>query len=867
MPESAEELVPDFDSDQAGRLQTERPSSVLPAGEGLAVRGLTKTFGSTIALDHMDAAFTRGTVHGLIGENGSGKSTFVNVVAGAHRADLGQVTLDGAAIATSGGASNPAAGKIQVACVYQDGSLIAELTVGQNLDLIVGPEFRPGDRDGKSWRRALLDDFGLTEVDLSSRVADIPINEQRLVEIAAALARRPDVALFDESTAALDERGVARVLDSMRSAAAAGVCVIFVTHRLHEVLAVAADITVLRDGRVVGEVATGGASTDELVRLMAGREVAAFARREAPEAVEGAPVLQAGDLRARGLGPVQVTVRRGEIVGIGGAAGNGQSELVRALSGAGIAGGEVRVDGSRLHRPEQAVDLGAVFVSGDRRTESLSSLLSVRENYTLAGRATTEHWWSWLPRRREIPEATRLADQFDLARTSIEQPVSSLSGGNQQKVAIGRAIARRPAVLLVEEPTAGVDVRSRLSIYRALTDAAGHGTAVVFTSSDASELRMLADRVLVLARGRQVAELAGEQVNEEAIVHAFSTAADRHEAASAAQGRLRGRRSGLLRQLTWSPATFALVAVLLLALGAYATVQDSQFAAMGNVSSILQLALPLTLVAIAEMPVLLVGEIDASLGSMMGLIVVLLSFQPHTPVAVLCLTAVGAGFACGLVNALLVIGMRINSVIATIATLGAFLGLGEILRPTPAGVMSLQLSEAVNKAVAQIPVVFIAAVVLAIVIDIYINATRTGLRARAVGYSAERAAQLGVRSRAFKAAMFLAAGLLTGLAGVVLAAQTGVGDPSVGSTYTLLALAVPVIGGAILAGGRGSALGCVLGALFVAEVEDFVPFINLPNGGYLIAVGVLTVLALIVGSWRSGPSRASAISRIVSLRK
>jgi ribose transport system ATP-binding protein len=400
-----------------------------------------------------------------------------------------------------------------------------------------------------------------------------------------------------------------------------------------------------------------------------------------------------------------------------------------------------------------------------------------------------------------------------------------------------------------------------------LTEAARQGTAVVFTSSDASELRMLADRVLVLARGHQVAELAGEQVTEEAIVHAFSTATDRHEAASAAGRGGPGRRSGLLRQLTWSPSTFALVIVLLLALGGYATAQDSQFAAMGNVGSILQLALPLALVAIAQMPVLLVGEIDASLGSMMGLIVVLLSFQPHAPVAVLCLIAVGTGIACGLVNALLVIGFRINSVIATIATLGAFLGLGEILRPTPAGVMSLQLSETVNRAVAQIPVAFIAAVVLAVAIDIYINASRTGLRARAVGYSAERAAQLGVRSRAFKAAMFVVAGFITGLAGVVLAAQTGVGDPSVGSTYTLLSLAVPVIGGAILAGGRGSAIGCVLGALFVAEVEDFVPFINLPNGGYLIAVGVLTVLALIVGSWRSGTSGAGVISRVISLRK
>jgi ribose/xylose/arabinose/galactoside ABC-type transport system permease subunit len=233
---------------------------------------------------------------------------------------------------------------------------------------------------------------------------------------------------------------------------------------------------------------------------------------------------------------------------------------------------------------------------------------------------------------------------------------------------------------------------------------------------------------------------------------------------------------------------------------------------------------------------------------MMGLIVVLLSFVPGLPVPVLFLLAIAAGGACGVLNAILVTVVRINPVIATIATLGVFLGIGEILRPTPAGTISLHLSSMINSAVGQIPVFFIVVIVLAVLIDLYLNLNRNGLRARAVGYSAQRATQLGIRSPAFRAGMYVAAGLIAGLAGAVLAAQTGTGDPGVGSGYTLLALAVPVIGGALLTGGRASALGCVLGALFVAEVEDFVPFINLPNGSYLIAVGALTVLALIVGT-------------------
>ena len=317
---------------------------------GLVAEGLTKAFGPTTALREVSATFARGRVHGLIGENGSGKSTFVKVVAGIHRADLGRVTFGGVTVA-AGDAAAP--GAVRIGTVYQDGSLIEELTVGQNLDLIVEPPFRRDEArraETGNWRRGLLDRFGLPDIDLASPVATLPASEQRLVEIAATLARRPDVLLFDESTSVLDERGVARVLGSMRDAAAQGACVIFVTHRLHEVLAVAQDIIVLRDGAVVAELPTAGASTDELVRHMAGREVAAFQRREVSHAGEHT-ILQARGLRAARCGPVNLAVRRGEIVGIAGAAGNGQAELIRALAGEGRRSGEVRVGGGPVtHR-------------------------------------------------------------------------------------------------------------------------------------------------------------------------------------------------------------------------------------------------------------------------------------------------------------------------------------------------------------------------------------------------------------------------------------------------------------------------------------------------------------------------------------
>jgi len=267
---------------------------------GLAAEGLTKTFGSTTALSGITTTFVRGLVHGLIGENGSGKSTFVKVVTGIYRPDLGGVTFDGRTVANESGATNS---NVRIACVYQDGSLIEELTVAQNLDLIVEPGLRPNG-DGGSWHRVVLDNAQLSGIGVHTRAGDLPNNEKRLVEIAAVLARRPDVILFDESTSTLDERGVEWVLASMRQAAADGACVVFVTHRLHEVLAVTSDITVLRPAAI---------SCSTAASWRSGAEVSAWSAR--PEVVTGQGSSQLHALPERcspggAQGPVQTALRR-----------------------------------------------------------------------------------------------------------------------------------------------------------------------------------------------------------------------------------------------------------------------------------------------------------------------------------------------------------------------------------------------------------------------------------------------------------------------------------------------------------------------------------------------------------------------------
>jgi ABC-type sugar transport system ATPase subunit/ribose/xylose/arabinose/galactoside ABC-type transport system permease subunit len=810
----------------------------VPAAAELRVNDVSKAFGPTQALRDVTVAFAAGRVHGLLGENGSGKSTLVKIIAGVHTADEGEIAFGDRGILPPGGEP------VRVSCVYQDGTLIAEMTVAQNLELIV-PSAARG-RFGTDWVAGVLAEYGVADVDPSRLAGDIAPNRARLVEVAAVLATDPEVVMFDESTSTLDADGVQHLLGLMRRTAERGACVLFVTHRLSEVLAVADDLRVLRDGRLVAEFDSVDVTEDRLIEAMAGREVAHFERLQREVATADPVLVVEGLVTGRG-GPVSFSVRPGEILGIGGAAANGQAELVRALAGEGVEAGTVRVGGVRIRNARTAVRAGVQLVTSDRRAESLSSELSIRENFTLS-LLTDAPWYRAIRRGPEVIRSRDLAERFGLVASSVEQPANSMSGGNQQKLAVGRVIAAVPKVLVVEEPTEGVDARSRFEIYRALTAFAAAGAAVVVASSDASELQTLTDRVIVLARARTVVELAGEDATETRIVQAFTTATHSviPAAGSATSGRRPRRARGAARP--WDPITLGLLLAFMLGLGLVASLVDARFAAFPNLVAISMFAIPIILVAMAELPVIVSGQIDASLGSVMALTVVIVSFLPTAPPWLLLVVVIIGGAVMGGINALLVVALRINSVIATIATLGIFLGIATVLRPTPGGFISPDLGFALGTGILGIPVVFLLVVVLAIGMDVFVYRSRFGLRTRATGYSAQRAVNLNVPTGRLQAIAFVWAGALAGVAGLVLATRVGVGDPSVGSTYTLLAIAVPVLGGAILTGGHGSALGCLIAGLFVAEVQILVPFLNFPSGGYLISVGALTIIALLVAN-------------------
>jgi ribose transport system ATP-binding protein len=835
----------------------------------LRASAISKRYGPVQALAATDLSVLRGEVHALVGENGSGKSTFVSIVSGVVAPDTGSVEVTGTRLSRHSPAASLAAG---VLTVFQDGSLIGDLTVAQNLYAGTPRVLRPRYSAIDSWAARVLADNHLA-ISPATRVCDLAAGDRQLLEIVRAVAASPDLLMLDEATSALDSAGVDRVVQLVGEAAGRGTAVLFVTHRLSEVFRVADRVSVLRDGVLQATVATSDVDATTLVALMAGTRVDLEFPERRPLDPDAAVVLTAAGLTGRRFGPVDLELRAGQIVGLAGADGNGQRELLRALAALDSQTGVVTLDHAQLRGYRGAVSHGAIVLSSDRRAESLFQALSVRENIVASTLPRLASLGVVPPARERRFVADRIAG-FGVRLASPAQLPAELSGGNQQKVALSRALATEPRVVLIDEPTQGVDVRSRLDIYRLLRGIADAGSCIVVVSSDASELAGFCDRVVVLSRGRVTGEIAGLDATEEKIVHAFAvepggTGAVRPapSAAPAAAGtprpgRVPARSLAARLRVGSGAARLAGLAVIIVALSLAAREKNPTFLSGSSIYNVLLLALPLVMVAVAEFCVLLVGGIDVSVGSVMSLTVVTMSFWASSSDAGIAVggaiaSALACGLAVGLVNAWLVERRGLSPVIATIATLSLAGGVALAARPTAAGSVSQSLATALTRQVGVFPAPLLVIVALIIAGDVALRRTGLGLRIRAVGLNGTFAYRLGTNTVAVRSVAYLACGLLAAVAGVLLAAQVGVGDASTGSGYTLLAIAAPVLGGASLLGGRGMLVGTALGALLLALAQSLVPALGVSDATSYLFTGSLTLIGLAV---YSKTSRASGRS-------
>jgi ribose transport system ATP-binding protein len=488
----------------------------------LAATGIKKRFGGVVALDGAEFTLETGEIHALLGANGSGKSTLCKIIAGAVGADTGELSLDGHAVTFACPADAAAAG---IELFYQELSLIPAMSVAENIYLGREPVSRFGLVDGAARRaqtKAVLAQLGEAlgpAIDPDTPVAALTPDQRQLVEILKVLERRARIVIFDEPTAALDRRQVAILFTHLAKLREQGQSIVFISHRIDEVFAIADRITVMRNGRTALALPIAEATRDEIVGAMAGgSQPTRSEKRRRPLADQA---LRVADLAAGKLAGISMNLRRGEIVGLGGLQGQGQSDFLRALYGAmPIAGGTIDIGETRFYpkSPVAAMRRGMAYVSGERTRYGILATRPIFENLVQAVLVRDRRFVVARRRLEAVlaPVIARLAVKFP----SLSAPASQLSGGNQQKIVIGRALAVDPMILLLDDPTKGIDIGTRADLYTLLDELCAQGVAILLYSSDDEELLTVSDRILVFNDGRIVADLAGEDRTELALYRA-----------------------------------------------------------------------------------------------------------------------------------------------------------------------------------------------------------------------------------------------------------------------------------------------------------------------------------------------------------
>ena len=487
----------------------------------LAFQGITKRFGGTTALRDVSLHLEAGEVLALLGENGAGKSTLIKSLAGIHTPDEGRILFKGEDYSHRSPKPNE---KQKVAFIHQDLGLVEWMTVAENVGLAQGYSRKNGLINWRDTERRASEALAMVgcDFDPTKRVQDLSRTEKSLVAIARALAVEADVLVLDEPTASLPADEVERMFKVLRDLRSRGVGMIYVSHRLDEIFRIADRVAVLRDGKLVGVQAVKATTPSELVSMIVGREVKDLYVRA--DLRRGKQTLRVSNLETFGAGPISFAAHEGEVLGLVGLRGAGQEAVGRALFGAQDSVGQVTLNDMTLDlsSPQSALAQGIGLVARDRTEESVALSLSVRENMFLNPLSIGRSLMSLLAPSQEAENARVIGDDVGLRPNDPHLPVEALSGGNQQKVVVGRWLATGRKVLIAEDPTAGVDVGAKADIYRLIVKALGQGLTVIVVSTDFEEVAHICHRALVFSRGKIVSEILQDKLTTQSLIHAAS---------------------------------------------------------------------------------------------------------------------------------------------------------------------------------------------------------------------------------------------------------------------------------------------------------------------------------------------------------
>jgi ABC-type sugar transport system ATPase subunit/ribose/xylose/arabinose/galactoside ABC-type transport system permease subunit len=816
---------------------------------------VTRRFPGVVALDRVSFDLEAGEVHALVGENGAGKSTLINIVAGLLASDEGSLMLAGRRVAWA----NPVeARQGGIITVHQEAELFGTLSVAENMALEQG--LPSGPAGWVHWRevfgqaRRAVSRLGET-IDVRRPGAELSVAQRHMTQIAAAVARKARVLVLDEPTSALTAGETAWLFSEIGHLKSAGVGIIYISHRQQEIFQLADRITVLRDGRCVWTGRTSQIDSDGLIRQMVGRgrSEAIAERAGRTSSARAAARLQVERLAAAdGSFEVSLAAHGGEVLGIYGLVGSGRSEFARAVFGLEPpATGTITVDGrSRAIRsPRQAVAAGVAFLPEDRLRQGIFRDLSVRANTVLCAlRSLAAGPLTSVGRERA---ATReQVSALAIKSRNTEQPVGQLSGGNQQKVVLARWLLTRPAVLILDEPTRGVDVASKAEIHRIVRRLAEDGTAVIMISSDLPEVMENSDRIAVFRSGRVAGEFDPREATREIV--AAAALPDRSSPRAAGGTRTAGHRA---RRALASEAALALAICVL---GAVLSLSTDTFLTGDNLWRLLASASMWCILSLGAAAIILAGGIDISLGALVALsagvggLVLKWPYRPEATIPLAVLAALATGTAGGLCNAALALAGRIHPIVVTLGTMTIYRGLlisltgGQTITHLPGGFVAWSNSRifGVNGSVA-----LCAATALAVYV--WLGHFRSGRHLMAQGASASAARLVGISKSRVWLAAFGAGGLLAALAGLVELSQTGSMQSGMGTGYELQAIAAAVIGGVSITGGRGSVVGVCLGALLLSLIYNALVLWQISGYHYALVTGLLLLAAVLVDLvWR-----------------
>ena len=819
----------------------------------MELRGISKDYSGVPALTNVSLKIHSGEVHALLGENGAGKSTLMNVASGTVSPTKGDLLVHGVQYSSL----TPAlAAELGIAIVHQHPAVLKDLTVLENLQVALPSSIFKGQPSEKVGAE-LMARVGL-KISLTQRVEDLSIAQKHLLEIAKALATSPKILVLDEPTAALGQDSVELLFQLVAKEIKNGTAVIYITHRLAEVRELSDIVTVLRDGHLMATSKITEVTDAKLLSQIIGRELDSAFPAKKKKAASAKPNLVVKGLSGDGFTDINIEAYPGQIIGIAGVVGNGQSQLIKALAGQAEFNGSVTVNG--VAKSARDLNGKAALMPADRQREGVMMRMSVRENSALSSLKKFKNL-GLLSRKKEVSHVHETLTSLSIKAPSLEAPVSALSGGNQQKVVMARALLSDPLMILADEPTQGVDVGARSDLYEILRKASADGIPVVVASSDAKELEGLCDTVYVLSRGQVVKVLQDGENREKAMIEAAVTSTTKVIRIEREQREQKLGNENFLdkfrRFLRGDYAPPVMLAIVMVALALYILPRSDTYLGDFNISSILLLVSALGFVAIGQTTVMMTGGIDLSSGPLIGFLVVVASFfindeAPLTAIILGLVTMAVVAALVGLLNSALIRFVKFTAIAATLTTYIAIGGFAFILRPEPDGYISIAVSDILNSAIGPIPNVFIALVIATIGMEYLLRKSRWGWQLRAVGSNEESARQVGVQTTRTIIGAYVIASLFVFLGSTLLMVQLGIGDASQGVTYTLSGITAVVLGGTSLMGGRGTYIGTLMGAVLLIQVLNATVFLDLDQTWQYLLQAALILLAAVIYSLARG---------------